>query len=316
MHLRNFSTESQISFFSFLLANRISVGLWKTLNNWLVWHNFPTFESFNGLSKDHHPSMINIPNETGGQTGTENMPFLVFAWKPNENLKFYCIVLLSSSHSSIAILISSRTFPKALLIFKRASQKKTDTKIVIWFHQPPSPTFGNLDQLLSAKWIEKNLCCDPLPNNHEFHHRPQKTFSNHSTLVNQIIIKSGYEDHLSFRADGFGRIFKAPGEHLDKMEWNKSKCIHTQIKYKIKYVHGWIEVWISKQQPNTNKPLKSWEALKEEEEPLFLLEIADKTLMLGHTPWWQDPEDPEQLSLCLLQESSVKWDKGGWQTSR
>ena len=128
MHLRNFSTESQISFFSFLLANRISVGLWKTLNNWLVWHNFPTFESFNGLSKDHHPSMINIPNETGGQTGTENMPFLVFAWKLNENLKFYCIVLLSSSHSSIAILISSRTFPKALLIFKRASQKERTHK--------------------------------------------------------------------------------------------------------------------------------------------------------------------------------------------
>ena len=62
---------------------------------------------------------------------------------------------------------------------------------------------------------------------------PQKTFSNHSTGVNQIIIKSGYEDHLSFRADGFGRIFKAPGEHLDKMEWNESKCIHTQIKYEI-----------------------------------------------------------------------------------
>ena len=142
MHLRNFSTESQISFFSFLLANRISVRLWKTLNNWLVWHNFPTFESFNGLSKDHHPSMINIPNETGGQTGTENMPFLVFAWKPNENLKFYCIVLLSSSHSSIAILISSRTFPKALLIFKRAGQKERTQKLLSDSTNPPLPHLG------------------------------------------------------------------------------------------------------------------------------------------------------------------------------
>ena len=195
-------------------------------------------------------------------------------------------------------------------------RKKRTQKLLSDSTNPPSRIFGSLDQLLSAKWIEKNLCWDPLPNNHEFHHRPQKTFSNHSTIVNQIIIKSGYEDHLSFRADGFGRIFKAPGEHLDKMEWNKNKCIHRQIKYKIKYVHGWIEVWTSKQQPNTNKPLKSWAALKEEEEPLFLLEIADKTLMLGHTQWWQGPEDPEQLSLCLLQKLSVKWDKGGWQTSR
>ena len=130
--------------------------------------------------------MINIPNETGGQTGTENMPFLVFAWKPNENLKFYCIVLLSSSHSSIAILISSRTFPKALLIFKRASQKKRAQKLLSDSTNPPSRTFGSLEQLLSAKWIEKNLCWDPLPNNHEFHHRPQK----HSPIIQLKLIKS------------------------------------------------------------------------------------------------------------------------------
>ena len=70
------------------------------------------------------------------------MPFLVFAWKPNENLKFYCIVLLSSSHSSIAILISSRTFPKALLIFKRASQKERTHKNCYLI--PPTPPLPHL----------------------------------------------------------------------------------------------------------------------------------------------------------------------------
>ena len=146
------------------------------------------------------------------------MPFLVFAWKPNENLTFYCIVLLSSSHSSIAILISSRTFPKALLIFKRASQKERTQKMLSDSTNPPLPHLGiwtNYFLPSELKRIYVVIRSQIIMNSIT---APQKTFFNHSTGVNQIIIKSGYEDHLSFTADGFGRIFKAPGEHLDKME--------------------------------------------------------------------------------------------------